>query len=170
MNVVIQALRKYIPHQNTRFVFPSQTAAGLWATKTCTLGITRSVAGNRFLAWDRFKEESVQEGDTFRKPASSTIRKLFAEALVQKNAEAALSRSGSGFQGFPLRALVPIEYSGSGSIFAPFIARILPSLARWERLTGKSHNHVMDQEDHDYALLKKEYAAFLEKHGFFEPS
>ena len=159
MNVVIQALREHIANQNVRFVFPSQTAAGLWAIKTCTLGIARSVASNRFLAWDRFKEEAITERDATRHPATSVMRKLFAEALIRENGEKVF-----------LKALLPPEYAGGGRVFAPFIARLLPSLAYWERLIKKTKEVIKDAEDEDYALIQKQYAAFLERYKLFEPA
>jgi len=166
MNVIIQAIREHIADQNVRFVFPSGIAAGLWARKTCTLGIARSVAANRFLAWDGFKEEVTRTRDAKRRPASSVTRKLFAEALVRKNAEAAaggLKESG----GFPLKSLIPVEYAGEGEIFVPFIARLLPSLSYWEKMTK---NAAKDAEDLDYTLIMHEYSGFLERHSLFEPS
>ena len=159
MNVVIRTLREHIADRNIHFVFPSQTSAGLWAMKTCTLGITRSVAANRFLAWDRFKEKVVQERDANRQPATSVMRKIFAESLIRKNAEKIF-----------LKALILPEYSSGGSIFTSFIARIIPSLAYWEKLFKSRKGGAKDAEDEDYELLQKEYAAFLERHMLFEPS
>jgi hypothetical protein len=164
MNVIVQTLREHIADQNVRFVFPSGIAAGLWAKKTCTLGIARSVAANRFLAWDDFKEEAAQTQDTKRRPATAVMRKLFAEALTRKNAEAA---GGEGAEGFPLKSIIPVEYAGEGENFVPFIARLLPSLAYWEKI---AKNTGADAEDSDYLLIKNEYSGFLERCDLFEPS
>jgi len=191
MNQVISVLREHIKNQNVRFVFPSQTSAGLWARKTCTLGITRSAAAGRFLAWDRFKEEVVQKKEGNRAPVSVIIRKLFSEALLRKNAAAAIETSGSvpvrpedarpggahpgnarrdRPDGFPLRSLVPPEHAQGCSIFVQSVARILPSLAQWEKLVSNAPGTTLDEEDRDFRLIKKEYAAFLERHDLFEPS
>jgi hypothetical protein len=159
MNPVIDALRKHIPNRDARFVFPSAVAADLWARKTCALGLARSVASARFLAWDRFKEGLIRESGS---PAAAVTRKLFAEALIRKNAETGC-----------LKAVVPPEYKREGKIFVPFIARILPSLAYREKLTkspGPEQAAARDAEDEDFDFIKKEYAAFLERHGLFEPS
>jgi len=159
MNIVIQTLREHIADLNVRFVFPSQIASDLWARKTCTLGIARSVAKDRFLAWDDFKREAIQEKETKRKPATAVMRDLFADALARKNSNKAF-----------LGSLIPPEYSGNGGIFAPFIARLLPSLKYWETLMGKFPNRRNDDEDEDYETVKKEYGAFLERFDLFEPS
>ncbi|MCL2320061.1 MAG: PD-(D/E)XK nuclease family protein, partial [Treponema sp.] len=174
MNPVISTIKEHIADQNVRFVFPSQTAAALWARKTCTLGIVRSVAGNRFLAWDRFKEEVIRERDSRREPVSALIRKLFAEALVRKNAEIVSGAGGQGLSrksgGFPLQSLIPQEYARGGSIFAPAIARFLPSLFMWEKLTKTVPGYRAESEDEDYQTIKNEYAIFLEHYKLFEPS
>ncbi|MCL2602477.1 MAG: hypothetical protein FWD91_06655, partial [Treponema sp.] len=156
MNVVIQAIKEHIADSNVFFVFPSQVSASRWARKTCTLGIARSVAADRFLAWDRFKEDVVRAKDTQRRPSSALIRKLFAESLIRKNAESVFFKS-----------IVPPEYARRGKVFAPFIAGLLPSLFLWEKL---SRSIAPDSEDEDFALVKKEYAAFLERYNLFEPS
>ena len=161
MNLVISTIKEHIANQSVHFVFPSQTAAGLWAGKTCTLGIARSLAADRFLAWDRFKEEAVREKDAkTASPASSITRKLFAEALIRKNAQTPF-----------LKSLIPPQYAQGGGIFVPFIARLLPSLYSWEKLMkSRAPDTAMDAEDQDYALVKKEYASFLERFCLFEPS
>ena len=157
MNTVIRTLREHITSGNVCFVFPSQIAASLWARKTCTLSLARSVALKRFLAWDRFKEEVIREKETKRSPVSSVMRKLFIHALIRKNAETPF-----------LKSLVPVEHARGGAVFVPFIARILPSLSLWEKLVKNSG--IKTSEDEDYELLKKEYGAFLERHALFEPS
>ncbi|MCL2380470.1 MAG: PD-(D/E)XK nuclease family protein [Treponema sp.] len=159
MNVVIRTIREHIADAGVSFVFPSQVAANRWARKTCTLGIVRSVAENRFLAWDRFKEDAIRKKDTRRKPASALVRKLFAEALIRRNAETAF-----------LTSVIPAEYAKGGRVFVPFIAGLLPSLAYWEKLMNAAGHIRRDTEDEDYGRVKKEYGAFLERHGFFEPS
>ena len=83
MKPVIAILREHLREhridQNFNFVFPSQISASLWARKVCTLGIVRSLAADRFLAWDRFKEEVIREKETasaeqiLRKPATSVM-------------------------------------------------------------------------------------------------
>ena len=156
MNAVIRTIKDRIADGNSCFVFPSQIAASRWARKVCTLGIVRSVAANRFLAWDHFKEEVVRKKETKRKPASALTRKFFAESLVRRNAETAF-----------LKSVIPPEHARGGRIFVSFIARILPSLFSWEKLTGKIQR---DTEDEDYRLIKKEYSTFLERHCLFEPS
>jgi len=159
VNIVIQTLREHIANRNVRFVFPSQIASDLWARKTCTLGIARSVAKNRFLAWDDFKKEAIQEKETKRQPATAVMRDLFADALAKRNSEGSF-----------LKSLIPPEYSGNGRIFAPFIARLLPSLKYWKTLMEKIPVRQRDAEDEDYETLRKEYAAFLDRYDLFEPS
>jgi len=159
VNVVIQTLREHIADRNVRFVFPSQIASDLWARKTCTLGIARSVAKNCFLAWDDFKKEAIQEKETKRQPATAVMRDLFADTLAKRNSEKSFFKS-----------IIPPEYSGNGKIFAPFIARLLPSLKYWETLMQKFPVRQRDAEDEDYETLKREYADFLERYDLFEPS
>jgi len=55
------------------FVFPSETAASLWARKICLYGGVRSLSPERFLAWDRFKEQAMFSKGKGRKPVSVLI-------------------------------------------------------------------------------------------------
>jgi len=164
MSTVIRAIKEHIENASNCFVFPSQIAASRWARKICSLGIVRSVAANRFLAWDRFKEEVIRTKDTRRRPASALIRKLYAEAMIRRNAETVF-----------LKSVIPPEHAQGGRVFAPFIARILPSLFMLEKLMKNTYGvapglHGYTPEDEDYSLIKKDYSAFLERHNFFEPS
>ena len=54
----------------------------------------------------------------------------------------------------------------AGAVFAPWIARILPSLAlleRKRRVAGKSTDATGDGEDKDLASLKADYTRFLDE-------
>jgi hypothetical protein len=170
MNSIIGILRRESANPKARFVFPSEAAAGLWAQKVCVLGITRSVARNRFLAWDRFKEECFREDKGDKMPASSLIRRLFAETLAARNAAAG---PGDGGGGLPFTVIIPQEFMREGSLYAPSIADMLPSLALWEALKNDSAYAPSGEdraEDRDLEILKGEYSSFLAGHNLFEPS
>jgi RecB family exonuclease len=174
MSSIIETLRREISNPGTRFVFPSEAAAGLWAQEVCVLGITRSAARNRFLAWDRFKEECFREDKGGRAPASSLIRRLFAETLAARNAAAGAGggEGGSG-SGLPFTVIIPREFMPEGSLYAASIAEMLPSLALWEALKNEpSYTPSAEDrgEDRDLEILKGEYASFLASHNLFEPS
>ena len=175
VNIVIETIKKYISAEDVLFVFPSQTAAGMWARKTCTSGIIRSAASGRFLAWDKFKEQAAEKKTG--EPVSDVIRKIFAEILIKKNAEAAKNHAEndeSGLPDFPLKSIIPAEYAGEGRIFSAFIAGLLPSLASWEKLMYKhfpdARSSFNDPEDRDLSLIKNEYSQFLDRFGYYEPS
>jgi hypothetical protein len=166
MNIVIETITGRIHDQKARFVFPSETASSLWARKICCLPGIRSVASNRFLAWDRFKEEVIRAEVQDKRPVSSVIRSLFTGALIRKNAEAA-ARNTAEDEGFPFRALIPPEFAGGGAVFSASIAGMLPSLSLWENRRNPSS---ADDEDRDMVLLKREYAEFLDRSDLFEPA
>jgi RecB family exonuclease len=155
---VFETILEKIHSRNTFFVFPSETAAVLWARKICLYGGIRSLSPGRFLAWDRFKEETGRVHKKKCRPVSSLIRRLFALALARHNA-------GSPF----LQALIPAAYAESGAVFADSIALILSSLNRWEELQDAAVRRD-DDEDRDLRIIKSKYAAFLEEHSLFEPS
>ncbi|GHU75891.1 hypothetical protein FACS189461_2790 [Spirochaetia bacterium] len=156
MKNVMAIIAREIKNQKSRFVFPSETAASLWAQKTCEFAAERSLALNRFLAWDRFKETVIRQDHQAREPVSGVLRKLFAESLVKKNAETPVFRS-----------LIPPEFAAGGAIFSGEIAKLLPSLGL---LRERRASLPPDDEDRDFIFLEEEYAAFLEAHGLFEPA
>ncbi|MDR1240130.1 MAG: PD-(D/E)XK nuclease family protein [Treponema sp.] len=152
-------IAKEIANPLACFVFPSAVAADLWARKTGEFTGALSIAMNRFMAWDHFKETVILAEAPGREPVSAAIRKLFAEQLVKKNSREKFFQS-----------LIPREYAESGGIFAPSIAALLPALGYWERRLQKTETYTADGEDRDLALIKTLYAAFLEEYDLFEPS
>jgi CRISPR/Cas system-associated exonuclease Cas4 (RecB family) len=173
MNQVVEIISREIKNRNSCFVFPSETASAAWARKTGLFTGERSVAANRFLAWDRFKEKAVRAGPGDQKPASDCIRRLFAHRVVKKNAEAARIVSAGGVQKpgeFPFSSLIPREFAEQGTVFVKEIAAVLPSLALLKNRREQARDLTPDGEDRDFILLEQEYAAFLTQYGFFEPS
>lgn len=177
MNQVLEIISREIKNQNSRFVFPSETASLAWARKINAFTGERSVAVNRFLAWDRFKETAIRAGTREEAPVSEVIRKLFTHRLIEKNArlmEAAardLNTASTPKTGdFPFCSLIPREFAEQGNIFVQEIAGILPSLALLKSRQEQIPNFVPDEEDRDFALLEKEYSHFLKEYGLFEPS
>ena len=158
MKTVLNIISGEIKNQTSRFVFPSETAASLWSQKICGFTGERSIALKRFIAWDRFKEEVVRSELQDKEPVSSVIRKLFTERLIKQNA----------LRPF-FRALIPPEYAAEGRVFSASIAALLPSLGFWEKRLREAEEEA-DDEDQDLALLKAEYAQFLEQENLFEPS
>ncbi|MDR2258455.1 MAG: PD-(D/E)XK nuclease family protein [Treponema sp.] len=159
MDQITGIIQKEISNRRVFFVFPSGVAAGLWARKAGEFAGVRSIAVNRFMAWDRFKETAIRAEAPGRQPASSVIRKLFAEQLVKKNAAAPF-----------LLSLIPGEYAREGARFAPSLAALLPSLGYWERRVREAESYTADAEDRDFAAIKTAYTAFLEENRLFEPS
>lgn len=160
MNIVIDTIKKEISRQNCRFVFPSQTAAETWARKIGGFIGLRSLAGDRFLAWDRFKEAVIETEAPDKKPVSLPVRRLFVEDLIARN-------GGAPF----FRALIPPQYAGDGRIFAESLVKTLPALAYYrERKALVRATYTPGEEDEDLERLAAEYRVFLESRGLFEPS
>lgn len=146
------------------FVFPSDVAAGLWLEAALAITGRDTLPARRFIAWDRFKERAVQSSVAGKEPVSATIRKLYALDLARRNRESRVPMFDS---------IIPAAFAESGNAFAPWIAKILPSLALLERkrhTTGTSRKAGSDGEDRDLALLKTDYTRFLDAEALFEPS
>ncbi|MDR1505498.1 MAG: PD-(D/E)XK nuclease family protein [Treponema sp.] len=154
---VYDVILREIKDNNVYFVFPSETAAALWARKICAPGSgVRSVALDRFLAWDRFKESVIRAELRDKKPVSALLRKIFAHSLVRDNFSAPF-----------LRVVIPPDYAENGEAFVRFIASVLPSLDSWEKSPGTDSP---DGDDRDFFEIKTRYGSFLRRHDLFEPS
>jgi RecB family exonuclease len=167
-------LSREIKNPSSCFVFPSETVSSEWARKALAFAGIRSVALNRFMAWDRFKETVLREEAPGRTPVSGTIRKLFAYALAAQNARAVRDAEGRdnppGEAGPPpLRSLIPPEFAEGGAVFAPRIAACLPSLGLL-KTRMEDPRYTPDEEDRDFAFIEGEYRRFLTQRGLFEPA
>ncbi|MDR2445128.1 MAG: PD-(D/E)XK nuclease family protein [Spirochaetaceae bacterium] len=144
--------------QNTRFVFPTQTAAFFWAQKTLSLFDIGTLAAESFIAWDRFKESCIRTEIEGLRPVNAVHRGIFAVNLAERNAKQQI-----------FQTLIPKKYSADGTIFARGVARILPLLRMWRESYGKSPAAgTEDDEDRDLLTLELEYKNFLSAHALFE--
>jgi hypothetical protein len=177
MDLIRTIIRREIGRQESCFVFPSEAASSQWARRAGDFTGVRSVALNRFMAWDRFKERAISAASLDKRPVSQVLRRLFVRSLIEGNARALRAKPEEGrkpdrggrAEGLPFRVLIPPEYAEEGAVFASSLVEILPSLGYWKIRTEKS-GVKLDGEDRDLLLLEGEYRAFLEKFRLFEPS
>jgi len=160
MNPVEDAIRKEGTDPSVVFVFPSDIAASLWLEAALGILGAGTLPRERFIAWDRFKEEAIQSSVGGKAPVSAVVRRLYALDVARRNAAAERPL---------LRSLIPEDHAASGSRFAPWVARILPSLALWESRRGRRPARD-DDEDADLAFLAADYGRFLDDNALFEPA
>ena len=127
INPVEEYIRQEGLNECAIFVFPSDIAATLWREKALSITNAGTLPSERFIAWDRFKEDAVKASVAGKSPVSALLRKLYALDFTRRNAQSFISEN----QPF-LTTLIPPQYAEDGSLFAKSLARILPQLALWE--------------------------------------
>ncbi|MBR4247801.1 MAG: PD-(D/E)XK nuclease family protein, partial [Treponema sp.] len=156
--IVEDILREHVADNKCVFVFPTQTACELWADKAISIGSTKAVATQRFIAWDEFKSTSVRGVTQDKGAIPATLRKIFVHMLIERNAKEHFFSN-----------LIPTEYADSASNFAAWISSLLPSLAQWKKRSEKS-TLEKDEEDKDLDKLYSLYKEFLDQRKLFEPA
>ncbi|MCL2270031.1 MAG: hypothetical protein FWC24_01675, partial [Treponema sp.] len=96
-SVVDTILLENIDNPASLFVFPTDVAASRWADRLLRLRheatiASNSVAGNtialeKFIAWDTFKQNSIRSKAKDRHSIPSALRKMFVSALIRENGE-----------------------------------------------------------------------------------
>lgn len=156
-------LREKITDKNAVFVFPTDIVCQSWAEWCIIDGHTsvKSVALERFLAWDQFKGKflSAEKEDSTAIP--SLLRKMFVYDIIRQNAESPF-----------FKKIIRSEFAFTAYSFADWLEKNLPSLKMWKKKLdqNKSEYGELDEEDKDYELLYQKYNEFLEKNSLFEPS
>lgn len=159
-STIEDCIHRYGKDARTRFVFPSRIASRLWLHRVISLTGLAAIPAELFIAWDAFKAECCIAKTEGRNPVSQVIRLLFAHHIAAENAAAV--------QPF-LRTIIPAGYAANGTVFAQWIAGILPQLDHWEKRIAQ-HKAPADDESADLFILKKAYTDFLDSHRLFEPS
>ncbi|GHV82835.1 hypothetical protein AGMMS50212_01750 [Spirochaetia bacterium] len=169
MNEIYEKIKDEIQNRQTYFVFPTQNDARQWARKCCIL--CKTVPLNRFIAFDKFKEQIVSDPNHKKKNVTQELRLYYTYDFIRRNAEAvkAIEENKKPENGLPLRSIIPHRYAAQGTIFASSIAAFLPSLNYWESKMRFS-SIEFDDEDNDYSVIKNDYNNFLNKNNYFESS
>ena len=156
-------LREKITDKNAVFVFPTDIVCQSWA-EWCIIDAhtsVKSVALERFLAWDQFKGKflSAEKEDSTAIP--SLLRKMFVYDIIRQNAESPF-----------FKKIIRSEFAFTAYSFADWLEKNLPSLKMWKKKLdqNKSEYGELDEEDKDYELLYQKYNEFLEKNSLFEPA
>ncbi|MCR4742946.1 MAG: PD-(D/E)XK nuclease family protein [Treponema sp.] len=157
-NLIEITLKENIKNPSAVFVFPTQTAAELWADKIIFISEVSALAMNRFLAWDTFKGQSIKGQHQDKTSIPSAMRQIFAANIISQNAENPF-----------LKNLIIPEYAKTASGFENWICSLLPSLKNWKTKFDKS-NQKADDEDCDLLNLYEKYSDFLEENNFFDPA
>ena len=158
MNVIQKTLVSNLKDFNAFFVFPTQTAADLWAEYVITNTETTAVAMERFIAWDKFKGTSIRGQQQDKKSIPSALKSIFVSNLISENAE----------KPFFKNLIVP-AYAKDAAGFAQWITGLLAPLGVWKK-HFEAAGLAPDEEDADLMLLYEKYSEFLNKYGLFEPA
>jgi hypothetical protein len=176
MNSVQAVLLENIDSPNSCFIFPTDIAASRWADNLLRLR-GGTVAMNKFIAWDVFKQNSIKSKVQNKKSIPSALRKIFVSRLVRENAQAVEQGNEPFFS-----SLIRVKWAKQAAHFAPWLARLLPQLGAWfSKATGLAIDSVLSEnaqnaaralegDDRDMYVLARHYAQFLEAHGLFEPA
>ncbi len=158
--MVEEIIKQHIQDDNSVFVFPTQVTALMWAEKALFFSGCTAVALERFIAWDTFKSSAVRSVQQNKTSIPSSVRKLFALKIIERNISLAEENK-------PLfTSLIPQDYAFYGSSFSGWLSSLLPQLASWKEKTRS----ISDAEDTDLQTLMNEYTSFLDSHSLFEPT
>ena len=177
MNSVETVLLENIDNPKSLFIFPTDVAASRWADHLLRLR-GGTVAMNKFIAWDTFKQNSIRSKVQNRKSIPSALRKIFTSRLIMENEQACAQGRAPVFL-----SLIRVEWAGQAAQFAGWLTELLPQLGAWLRkaagfepaLLVSSGDTVQpaknfDADDRDLLVLARRYAQFLDEQGLFEPA
>ena len=162
LNLIEQTIKTHIHELTSVFVFPTQTAADLWADRATNPTVTNvsAVAMERFIAWDSFKGTSIKTKQKNKKSIPSSMRKIFASNLLAENAKSPFFKS-----------IIPQKYAESAQGFLNWLSSLLPSLSVWKaHFESTRQTAQKDDEDDDLLLLYNRYKTFLDEHNLFDPA
>lgn len=158
LNPIPKFIEENISDLKSVFVFPTQTAANMWADWTITHTEKKAVPMERFIAWDDFKGSSIRSTHQNKTSIPGTMRTVFADNLLKKNSEEKF-----------LSYIITKEYAENADGFVDWIAQILPSLSLWKK-TFDEKNLDYDEEDKDLQEIYIRYKNFLDSHNLFDPA
>jgi hypothetical protein len=184
MNLVETTLLENIDKPSSLFIFPTDVSASRWADCVLRLRYGGTIAMEKFMAWDTFKQKSIRSKIQNKQSIPSVLRKMFVRGIIRENA-----------QGGPyiFSSLIKTDWAQQADSFAGWITDILPQLGTWfKRATGCPIERINDSavlriadslfgdksssvdtssnDDRDLYSLAYRYAQFLDRYGLFEPA
>ncbi len=157
MTNVEQSIKKNIHNQKAIFVFPTDVSATSWAEFAIELDGVEAVSTERFIAWDKFKANSIRSQKQDKNSIPSVLRNFFAQQILERNKTELL-----------FSTIINRDYIETSTSFSDWLAGILPQLQIWEDVIKKQS--TIDNEDKDFLRLKEEYSDFLDKNNLFDPA
>ncbi|MCL2192362.1 MAG: PD-(D/E)XK nuclease family protein [Treponema sp.] len=173
MNLVETILLENIDKPSAFFVLPTDIAVSRWIDRVLVLRGYGTIAREKFIAWDKFKQNSIRSKVQNRQSIPSVLRKMFVSMLIRENAELCAEKGEPVFS-----ALIRVKWAQQADSFADWLTGILPHLALWFRqTTGLPIDQIQNTpasltegEDRDLFTLALRYTQFLAKHELFEPA
>jgi RecB family exonuclease len=175
------------------FVFPSEVTAEWMQRTALRAGGLQAVRRDRFISWDRFKEDLFSPRRSSR-PVNGVYRSLFTARLLREHTEQGpLFRSLIGGEspgresfdgGSPGRELsgggtagaaeggsaAETGTAGGASRFRGYLNRILPTLKQLNAALQEAGEEFPAELAADFRMLYERYNAFLREHDLYEPS
>ena len=140
------------------FVFPSEAAAAARRREFLRNSGCGAVRNERFISWDRFKE-NITMHDRTDKPVNSIMRRIFASDIVRRNSEERI-----------FIRLIPEAYRSQAGGFTDTVYIALPELESLVRSLEGRDNVIDPELSSDYHKLYHLYIDFMKANSFFEPS
>lgn len=155
--------KEKIESQENHFVFTTDIVAQSWAEWCITENHTsvRTVALERFLAWDKFKGAYVSAAKKDYTVIPSILRQIFVYNLIKENIEKPF-----------LKKIIRPEFSTTAYSFSEWLSQLLPGLYYWNKCIANNKDEYgeLDDEDLDLKCIFDKYSLFLEENHLFEPS
>ena len=177
MHPVEKVLLENINNPRAIFIFPTDVASSRWADQLLRLKGGGTIAMDRFIAWDTFKERSVRSQMQNKKSVPAVLRKMFVSGLIAENAELCKEGKKPVFS-----SLIRPRWAQQAASSAQWLTNLLPQLGAWfSSTTGLAAAQItsstvtrlaqeFDGDDCDLYTLGCRYAQFLDQHGLFEPA
>jgi len=173
MNPVEAILFNNVDKPNSRFIFPTDIAVSGWADHLLRLK-GGTVPMNKFMAWDKFKQNSIKSKVQNKKSIPSVLRKIFVCQLIAENAQAVEQGKEPVFT-----SLIRRQWALQAARFAPWLTGLIPQLGAWFKKTAgvsisavqlQDAQRVFEGDEKDLFTLAIRYAQFLEERNLFEPA
>ena len=138
------------------FVFPSYISQRICFAKALEMTNLSTIPSELYISWQVFIKDHVCLCKD-KKPVTETIKHLYAEYIMDKNAKKAI-------KGMPIfSSLIPAKYANDSTNFSTWISSILPNLNCFLEKDNK------DEELHDLHILSLAYSKFLAENNLYEP-